>query len=195
MGNYRITRRGKIVLVILALVILFGIYMISYGATNKSIESNNKTLNEIEDLDKECLPKFIEIFPNFNKLDYYSNDELDFLKNKRMIVYFLPDSPELSENAKTILQGFPYFKEKIIIEGNINGYPDFNDTKFGMWLAKERATRVENYLVKKGFSKELITIVNNGSKKPVNKDGTKEQLSKNRRVEVYYDYKENEDNQ
>lgn len=195
MGNYRITRRGKIVLVILVLIILFGIYMISYGATNKSIDSNNKTLNEIEDLDKECLPKFIEIFPNINKLDYYSDKELDFLKNKRMIVYFLPDSPELSENAKTILQGFPYFKEKIVIEGNINGYPDFNDTRFGVWLAKERATRVENYLVEKGFSKDLITIVNNGSKKPVNKDSTKEQLSKNRRVEIYYDYKEKEDNQ
>lgn len=185
MGNYRLTRRGKIVLLILILLLCFLIYAVFsrlYGNKTPQLEPNpvNNNINK-ENINSE---------EEYKDLDGYTNEELELLRSFRITLYFLPDSPVLIEGEIYKLKDFPLYEEKLILEGNINGYPDFNDTDFGIWLGNERASVVKEYLVEQGFLDDKIEIINNGSKKPVNKDGSKEELVKNRRVEIYYYYKD-----
>ncbi len=46
----------------------------------------------------------------------------------------------------------------IIIEGNINGYPQYDDTEFGMTLSDKRAEVVKAYLIEQGIAKDKIYI-------------------------------------
>lgn len=187
MGNYRITRRGKIVLGFLIFLILLGIYGLSYNATQRKVDYNDETYDEIKEIDKLSLPKLSELFKN-NIEKGYTQKDIEYLKTMRIIIYFSPNSPELSEESKAIIQGFNLFEEEIIIEGNFNGHPHYENRDFGLKLAKNRAINTKKVLVEKGFKAENIKIINNGCKKPLNKDSSENELMKNRRVEVYYNY-------
>jgi outer membrane protein OmpA-like peptidoglycan-associated protein len=120
----------------------------------------------------------------FDKYKYHE-EKIIIGEKRKTIIYFLPDSAKLTENANVILSDIPIYDEQIVIEGNVNGFPNCEDS-FGMLLAQERAENVKTYLVEKGLSSKKITIINNGCKKPVNKDDTEKELRKNRRVEIYY---------
>lgn len=191
MGNYRLTRRGKIVLLILIILLGFLIYAVFsrlYRGDTLQAESDDAIIKEKDNITENNSSNKDSDINNTNEEAGYSSEEIDILKNKKIVLYFLPDSPELIEGEICKLKDLPIFMERIIIEGNINGYPDFNDTEFGIWLGNERAVRIKIYLIKQGFSEDKIEIINNGSKKPVNINGTPSELQKNRRVEVYYNY-------
>jgi len=113
------------------------------------------------------------------------------LYNAKTSIYFEPDKYDLHDEFKLILNIFiavakDYPEEMIKIEGNINGYPKFNDSKFGEELSQVRANKVAQYLMNMGIPENMIIVQSNGSAKPLNKSDSAEELRLNRRTDVYF---------
>jgi len=125
--------------------------------------------------------------------------DVETLMNAKSTVYFEPDQYDLNDEYKLILNIFigiakDYPEEMIIVEGNINGYPKFNDSKFGEELSQIRADKVAQYLKNMGIAEHVIKVMSNGSSKPLNKSDSAEELMLNRRTDVYFEaYKLEED--
>lgn len=120
-----------------------------------------------------------------------NEDAAQALYNAKTTVYFDPDKYDLQDEYKLVLNIFAgtakaYPDEMIKVEGNINGYPKFNDSKFGEELSQIRASKVAQYLMNMGISEERIIVESNGSSKPLNKSDTAEELMLNRRTDVYF---------
>ena len=113
------------------------------------------------------------------------------LYNAKTAIYFEPDKYDLHDEYKLILNIFiavarDYPEEMIKIEGNINGYPKFNDSKFGEELSQVRANKVAQYLMNMGIPEDMIIVQSNGSSKPLNKSDSAEELKLNRRTDIYF---------
>lgn len=113
------------------------------------------------------------------------------LYNAKTAVYFEPDKYDLQDEYKLVLNIFAsvakeFPEEMIKVEGNINGYPKFNDSKFGEELSQIRASKVAQYLMNMGIPEEMILVQSNGSSKPLNKSDSAEELKLNRRTDVYF---------
>ncbi len=120
------------------------------------------------------------------------SEKAEALYNALTTVYFEPDKYDLSSEYKLALNVFinianTYPDEKIRIEGNINGYPKFNDSKFGEELSQIRANKVAQYLMNRGIAQDMLTVISNGSSKPLNKSDAPEELMLNRRTDVYFE--------
>lgn len=116
---------------------------------------------------------------------------MEALYNAKATVYFDPDVYELKDEYRSLLNEFAdiarqYPDNAITVEGNINGYPKFNDSKFGKELSQIRASMVAQYLMNLGIESSRITVVSNGSAKPLHKSDSAEELMLNRRADVYF---------
>lgn len=114
------------------------------------------------------------------------------LYNAKTTVYFEPDKYDLKDEYRLVLNIFigvakDHPNEKIKVEGNINGYPKFNDSKFGEELSQIRASKVAQYLMNMGIPEDMIIVQSNGSSKPLNKSDSSEELLLNRRTDVYFE--------
>lgn len=74
----------------------------------------------------------------------------------------------------------------IIIEGHINGYPNYVDGEFGLSLAQDRANIVRDYLIAGGVFENQIETINCGSKKQVDMGHDMSQHYLNRRTIIYF---------
>lgn len=200
MGNYRLTRRGKIVLALFIAFIIYIPFKIFQTPSSEVIEAETNVelnggssdsnvtdtvLDNDNSSDEDVLENEIEVFK-------YTKEELKTL-SAEYNVYFKPDQATLLEISEDVLSNFQNYNEYLIIEGHINGYPNFNDSTFGIDLAQKRAELVKSILIESGMSESYIIIRNHGSNYPINDDETEKELSKNRRVSVYYrDYKSEE---
>ncbi|WP_430884497.1 OmpA family protein [Fusibacter sp. JL216-2] len=129
---------------------------------------------------------------NESEASGYSDTELERLYNAKSTVYFEPDKYDLQDEYKLVLNIFigaakDFPNEKIKVEGNINGYPKFNDTKFGEELSQIRANKVAQYMMNLGIPENRIIVLSNGSSKPLNKSDDAEELKLNRRTDVYFE--------
>jgi len=118
-------------------------------------------------------------------------DVLEDLYNAKVTVYFDPDKYDLKDEYKLVLNIFAGIakenpEEIIKVEGNINGYPKFNDSKFGEELSDIRANKVAQYLMNMGVEETSIEVSSNGSSMPLNKTDSEEELMLNRRTDVYF---------
>ncbi len=120
-----------------------------------------------------------------------SPESMEALTNAKTTVYFAPDKYDLNDEYKLVLNIFigvaeTYPNEYISIEGNINGYPKFNDSKFGEELSEIRANKVAQYLMNLGIDENRLIVKSNGSSKPLNKTDSKEELMLNRRTDIFF---------
>lgn len=195
-GRYRITKRGYVVfgafgvIVVLVFIMLLQSLVGQFGApagegnapidqqqTNQ--QSNSAAGNNGSEGSAESQSLSVDAK---NKI----------LASGKQIIYFKPDLYELNTDYYPKLDELVdlsnRFKDaRIIINGHYNGYPDFRVTEFFTSLAQNRAEMVEAYLISQGVAQERIAIVNKGCSEPVNKDGTWQEIEKNRRVEVYFE--------
>lgn len=195
-GRYRITKRGYVVfgafgvIIVLVLVMLLRSLVGSFGAP----EGEGKAPIDQQQTNEQSS----STAGNTGNTDSTESQSLSVeAKNKilasgKQIIYFKPDLYDLNTDyypkLDEVVNLSKRFKDaRIVIDGHYNGYPDFKVTEFFTSLAQNRAEMVEAYLISQGVAQERITIVNKGCSEPVNKDGTWQEIEKNRRVEVYFE--------
>lgn len=127
-----------------------------------------------------------------SEMSAYTDTDIERLYNAKSTVYFEPDKYTLQDEYKLVLNVFiglakDFPNEKIKVEGNINGYPKFNDSKFGEELSQIRANKVAQYMMNMGIPEDRIVVQSNGSSKPLNKSDAAEELKLNRRTDVYFE--------
>jgi len=212
--RYRLTTRGRIVAVVFV-ILLIAVGVSLYNpeenigdskiseTTDKEL-SNNSTPEEYAEnneteMDKDRLE---EELPNTTGND--SNETIVSAEESAMIeekiktlehaaerVYFKPDKFNLIDNELAKMNEFieialEFPENTIIIEGNINGYPQYDDTDFGMTLSNKRAEVIMNYLIEKGIKKDQIYILGMGSKKPIENSSSINDCWKNRTADIYF---------
>lgn len=75
-------------------------------------------------------------------------------------------------------------EEQSSIKVEVSGHADATGTdEYNLRLSKNRASKVSEYLIQKGISKDRITTTSYGESRPVDTNATKEGRQKNRRVE------------
>jgi outer membrane protein OmpA-like peptidoglycan-associated protein len=108
------------------------------------------------------------------------------LKDSGLIIYFDPNSKQLSNKAKEKLD-----RVVEIIHNNpavdiiLNGYTDsYGDKHYNEMIAEQRALMVKAYLVDKGIESNKIQAFGRGVQKFIGSNKTLEGRQMNRRVEI-----------
>jgi len=108
-------------------------------------------------------------------------------------IYFAFDSYQLTNRSKNYLSSIVAAlnrvpEAKIAIDGHASseGQSEYNDI-----LSERRAKAVADYLTKHGVDKERVIIVGHGSRLP-NEDMEREEMRRDRRVEVKVVYNDQE---
>jgi len=181
--KYKITRRGKIVFAILTMLI-FLILIIGIKMFNGYDDSEIIIIPEVIVDEKEVEETVVEV-PEIEEIV----EDIDY-SVYNVSIYFQPDELVMLGDGfgklKEILEIL--FKDEtidVIVEGNINGYPYFNDTEFGLWLSLNRALIVKSYLIEMGIMEDKIIVISNGSSTQNREDPSEENQMGNRRVDIY----------
>lgn len=105
---------------------------------------------------------------------------------------FGPGSAELSEDAKKrFVEAANVIAQNPNVNVRIEGHSDTSgNAKKNEALSQARAESVKSYLIENGVNSERITAQGFGSSKPVADNKTKEGRIQNRRVEIYFDSKD-----
>ncbi len=108
------------------------------------------------------------------------------LKDSGLIIYFGPNSKQLSDKAKEKLD-----RVVEIIHNNpavdiiLNGYTDsYGDKHYNEMIAEQRALMVKAYLVDKGIESNKIQAFGHGAQKFIGSNKSLEGRQMNRRVEI-----------
>lgn len=101
-------------------------------------------------------------------------------------VTFVTNSPELTDNAKTVLDGVAAeLKNFPEVKVEIQGYSDsLGDDNYNLGLSQKRAESVMTYLATQGVPSAQMTAKGYGEANPISDNKTKEGRGKNRRVEM-----------
>lgn len=202
--RYRVTTRGKIVIVVLVILLIAGTTSIVSPNNHKQIAISSQETSVEGSETSQVLEETIDtVVPSDGAVDLTKDEETNIVENekdedKSLILeeaacrlYFKPDKydilmseiPKLQEIIN-ISKQFP--EEIIIVESNINGYPDYNDSEFGLKLSDMRVEVVKKYLVDKGLSEDRIYVFSLGSQKPIENTNNLLECWKNRRTDVYF---------
>jgi len=67
----------------------------------------------------------------------------------------------------------------------IVGHTDSSgDPKYNLWLSRERAKNVSDYLISTGINEDQVRVIGRGSKEPIASNETREGRMQNRRVDI-----------
>jgi len=98
------------------------------------------------------------------------------------------DSAELNEDGIATIEEYrksigPEITDAYMIV--IAGHTDSSgDPKYNMWLSRERAKSVADYLISTGVNEDQVRIIGRGSKEPIASNDTREGRMQNRRVDI-----------
>lgn len=208
--RYRLTTRGRIVVVVFAiLLVVSGVSMLSKLQSGNHLASNSMAdhqgnveksgSKDSAELDATQVPletSEAEVddvaLENESPAESQENAEKSSVLNEASVrVFFKPDKYELSDNELAKLERVVeasklYPENQLIIEGNINGYPQYDDTDFGRNLSNKRAEVVKTYLIEKGIDEVQIEVQSLGSQKPIENTSNLTDCWKNRRTDIYF---------
>lgn len=193
-GKYRITRRGYFVfgstgiLLIVCLVLIAKHFILSEPVDLQTV--SDTTSSEVQITPSGSSSPASSAGSSTTEISVVDKNKL--LSTATCTVYFKPDDYTLDESfykqLDAVVEMSQRFKDvKILVDGYFNGYPDFKTTEFWTALAQNRAEMVEAYLISQGVESDRVIVNNKGCENPVNKNGTWQELEKNRRVEVYFE--------
>ena len=118
-------------------------------------------------------------------------DKLDIPLEEETIIYFDKNIANFEDKHRESLEKWlEWLKSdpslEITVEGHINGFPYYDDGKFGLTIAKERAQVVKDYFVKNDIDPNRIHTKNMGStdQAVLTDDLSKHYL--NRRAIIYF---------
>jgi outer membrane protein OmpA-like peptidoglycan-associated protein len=183
MIKYRLTKKGKIVVVTFCTFIVFcisyGIFFSNKDATSYYDYSNPTNGNQQLTSNPEPPP--------------ISVDEEEPLDKFKLVVYFEPNMVTFDAKQNDALNGFleaalKYKTAQIQIEGNCATLFPSNSKQnpINYNLSLLRAQTIANYLVAKGVNAERLIIVANGSDKPLQDNSSPKSRKFNRRVDVFF---------
>ena len=108
------------------------------------------------------------------------------LKDSGLIIYFGPNSKQLSDKAKEKLDRVvEIIRNNPAIDIILNGYTDsYGDKHYNEMISEQRALMVKAYLVDKGIESTKIQAFGHGAQKFIGSNKTHEGRQMNRRVEI-----------
>lgn len=205
MKKYRVTKKGKIVFGVIAILFLLSFYYLLNGnekQINNDLENNSSDVIEVETDKVEKIDPSMETADESedsqkendeNLLPTYSEDQIKQLQDTCFSVFYEPNEfyvPKeyLDELVEFLKVATEYSDEYIIVEGNVNlsGEKKYTDWEKGRDTGYDRALVIKNYFIDNGISEDRITIINNGTEKPLNIDLSNESLKLNRRSDVFF---------
>ncbi|ATW26535.1 hypothetical protein DCMF_18855 [Candidatus Formimonas warabiya] len=163
--QYRLTARGKIVISVFFLVLLYGLFL-----------SLPHTLSSPTPPDP----------PPSKEADFINRD---YLHKAVLTIYFEPDQYELTEDSRRSLSIFInlvriYNHFTISLKGHTATTTGQNSLT-NMALSQKRAEAVKNYLLTHGITADRISLVASGNQEPAGSNKTPEGRALNRRVDIY----------
>jgi outer membrane protein OmpA-like peptidoglycan-associated protein len=206
MTQYKLTTRGKVVLGIFVLLIVAfmvkgGIYISEHNKANEAVvpEEVNPDVEPapVESPVTETPvpvvppedPDVLEPPADPEPEKIYSVEMLEDMKLMLFIFHFEKDRFALDENTieqldvlREVLEAYP--EEPIVIEGHVNGYPNFDQTEENLVLSGKRSQSVTEYLIDRGIENSRITVYNFGSEVPYIRQSALQH--QNDRVTVYF---------
>lgn len=185
MIKYRLTKKGKIVVVTLCTFIVFcfsfGIFFSNKDATN--YYNYSKPASENQQLVSKPKPEPPPI----------SVDEEEPLEKLKLAVYFEANMISYDAKQNDALNIFSeaalkYKNVQIQIEGNCATlFPSSIKHKpINYNLSKLRAQAIANYLLDRGVNAERLIIVANGADKPLQDNSSPKGRKFNRRVDIFF---------
>jgi outer membrane protein OmpA-like peptidoglycan-associated protein len=108
------------------------------------------------------------------------------LKDSGLIIYFGPNSKQLSDKAKEKLNRVvEVIRNNPFVDIILNSYTDsYGDKHYNEMIAEQRALMVKAYLVDKGIESTKIQAFGHGAQKFIGSNKTHEGRQMNRRVEI-----------
>ncbi|MBM7560989.1 OmpA family protein [Fusibacter tunisiensis] len=216
MSAYRLTTRGKYVLVIFVIVLIFNlVYSTSllvdhFGhkddgrqlATQNSDETEPISTGETDSVPESVAPteaptespteaptETPTTEASMQESDLYTQEILEDLRATLFEFNFITNTVDLKPSDEglwrdliEVLKAYP--DEAIIIEGHVNGYPDFKQTDAALQLSEDRSEVILNQLLDAGIEIERINVYNFGSEVPKFRESAKQ--TENDRVLVYF---------
>ena len=183
MIKYRLTKKGKVVVVTFCTFIVFcfslGIFFSNKDA-NKYYDYKPPS-SEDQQLTSKPIPPPISV------------DEEEPLEKLKLSVYFEANMISYDAKQNDALNIFSeaalkYKTVQIQIEGNCATlFPSNNKQKpINYNLSKLRAQAIANYLKSRGINEERFIIVANGSDKPLQDNSSPKGRKFNRRVDIFF---------
>lgn len=109
-------------------------------------------------------------------------------------VYFNPNQYLLDMSYETALNEIVEFAKgkscQIVIEGNLNVYPNVEVYNGGEFISLKRAQVVKEFFLAAGFKDEEVLVIDNYDRKPLVKEGNYDEFKLNRRADIYLKAKE-----
>jgi outer membrane protein OmpA-like peptidoglycan-associated protein len=108
------------------------------------------------------------------------------LKDSVLIIYFGPNSKQISDKAKKKLDRVvEIIRNNPAVDIILNGYTDsYGDKHYNEMIAEQRALMVKAYMVDKGIESTKIQTSGHGAQKFIGSNKTLEGRQINRRVEI-----------
>ena len=105
---------------------------------------------------------------------------------EKIVIYFQPNSNELTEQEYRILDRFAaVLKQRSAVDVAVNGYTDSaGELGYNLTVSRLQANLIKSYLVAKGIRANRITAVGMGPRDPIASNETEKGRSLNRRVEI-----------
>ncbi len=195
---------GIFVLLLVALMVKGGIYISDLNRdveavlpedTISEVEPEPDSSTEIETPDPVATPEDPEdpvtpeeqTEPEQEKI--YTVEMLEDMKQMLFVFFFEKDQSDLNEESleqldilMVVLNAYP--EEQVVIEGHVNGYPNFIQTEENLELSGERSQAITEFLMDRGIENSRITVYNFGSEVPYIRQSALQH--QNDRVTVYF---------
>lgn len=183
MVNYKLTKKGKVVIATLCTFIILCVYLgISFTKNNapKHYDYGKPSHNTQQQVYKPQPPAI-------------TKEQEEPWKKLKTAVYFEADITSFDDKYYEALNTFitaalKYETARIQVEGNCATlFPSSQKQKaMNYKLSLNRAQVIANYLQSKGINADRLIIVANGSDKPLKDNSSPEGRKFNRRVEIFF---------
>lgn len=180
--RYRLSKKGKIVIFALSLIIFIAIYFHLNSFFNHSPSNTEEIVNQNDN-------------NNQNSQEVQNNTIDDnHIKEYTISLYFEPGETSLNIESQSMLDLFIEMdlieNSKIRIEGNcatLHKTPlNDRERKMNYAFALKRAEQVAQYLKNTGIPMQRMKVISNGSDCPVNSNKTWSERKLNRRVDIIF---------
>ncbi|OJV62919.1 MAG: hypothetical protein BGO41_09425 [Clostridiales bacterium 38-18] len=208
MGEYNLTRKGKIVLSVFIAILLTGwvysgLYILNYlkdravvnaEATTEEIITESSELNSTDVTEASTDTTAEELTEDKQESEgsesnIYSVYDLEDLKLFKIIIYYDSELNNIilsSEDQKSIVEMLATYPEEVIaVSGYINGYPNFENSDKLRQESLNMAEDVRDLLVNSGIETTTVKVYGFGTDYPISKDFGNQ--DKNNRVEIYFE--------
>ncbi len=189
---------GIFVLMLVALVVKGGIYIsdlnrdvevVAPEDTSSEVANKPEVPTEAETPEDSTVPENPEEQTEPEPEKIYTVEELEDMKQMLFVFYFEKGQSDLNEESleqldilMEVLSAYP--EEQIVIEGHVNGYPNFIQTEENIELSGERSQAITEFLMDRGIENSRITVYNFGSEVPYIRQSALQH--QNDRVTVYF---------